>query len=178
MRAAGKVILFAWVLLPHTGCARDRALRGETARPAETMQGRVSGENLPSPSGRGEPGDRPGTLIRESRPVALHVPLPEYPRQALEEQVDCEVRLLYHVEKDGSATAARFQWDSSPPDRYLQAFEMAVLEAVAEWKFEPAIRYVTTRMPDGSVDTDTEAVTRSKWIRIRFQVVDGRGMAD
>ena len=143
------------------------------------MQGQVTAENVPAPPRGGKSsGDRTLPRIAETRPQALHQPLPAYPPQAMDAQVSCEIRLMYHVETDGSAAAVRFNWVLRPPDTYLKAFEAAILEAISEWKFKPAIRHLTRQMPDGSVDTETQAVTRSKWIIIRFQVVDGQGVTE
>ncbi|MEE8112618.1 MAG: energy transducer TonB, partial [Acidobacteriota bacterium] len=152
-------IFLSGIILLHCHCAHDPARGKEPVPDTKVMEGQVTAENVPAPRPEADR-DRSRPIVREANPQILRQPLPVYPPEAVEAQVSCEVKLLYHVEKDGSATAVRFNWVMPPPDKYLKAFEAAILEAVPEWRFQPAVRYIGIRMPDGSVEPGTRAVTR------------------
>jgi hypothetical protein len=120
----------------------------------------------------------------EKRPPLIYPPeplqqeAPEYPREALDSEVSCAARLLYHVESDGSASLVRLEWEKAPPEKFLATFDAAIRAAVAAWEFEPAQRVEPEKLPNGAIEPKMTPVPSAHRALIRFRVVDGRGVVE
>jgi len=111
-------------------------------------------------------------------PSALKRPLPEYPEPALDEEIACTARLLYHVEASGAVKLVRLEWDVPPPPHHLAAFEASISEAISHWDYTPAVRIGVMKQPDGSVKSTYTTIPKAQHSLIRFRVVEGRGVVD
>lgn len=111
-------------------------------------------------------------------PEVLKRDLPVYPQSALAEEVSCAARLLYHIQKDGRVTLVRLEWDDPPPVEHQQRFEESIQAAMAEWRFVPAVKIVSTELADGSLDLTRQPIPKAERAIVRFRVQDGRGVVE
>ncbi len=157
-----------------TGCASRKNLVTETT---QRRIGTADLEHLPPPT--------PEPLRKDQKPAPLVLPphpvtqsLPQYPQGVVEAEVSCSARLLYHVERDGSATLVRLEWEAAPPDEHLKAFEAAIRTATATWEFVPARKVVPVAQPDGSIEPEMQPVAEARRAIIRFRVEGGKGVVE
>ncbi len=148
-----------------------------TQEPARPREGSSSLENVQPPASDPLPRDRkPPPLVIPPAPFVQ--PLPVYPSQALEAEVACSARLLYHVERDGTARLVRLEWESAPPQEHLEVFEASIRNAIANWDFAPAQKIVPVKQPDGSIEPDGQPVPYAQHAIVGFRVVEGRGVVE
>ncbi len=164
------------IALALTGCAGRRTSPDDASQP---RFGTADLEILPPPPSQPPPeGYEPKVRPPESAPVVRRQGLPRYPESALQSEVTCTARLLYHIQTDGSATLVLLEWDVPPPDEHLKAFEKAIKEAVGGWEFTPARRYVSTKMPDTSIRLVPKTIPKAGRALIRFRVEKGRAVVE
>jgi outer membrane biosynthesis protein TonB len=114
----------------------------------------------------------------ESAPKTLAQALPNYPKTALADSVDCRVRLLFHIEIDGTARMVRLAWEHAPPVPHVAAFESAIHSAVATWQFEPAKRYDYRMDDEGKIDVSGKPIPKARNAIISFRVENGRPVVE
>lgn len=163
-------------LLSLIGCATIKE-RGEEMSPSLTGASEVEVLQNPPPEFPPEEYEQKARLT-DIPPVPQKQPPPIYPQTALQSEISCTARLLYHILKDGSSKLVRLEWDESPPDNYREAFEDAIQQAVSTWKFTPANRVVPKGMPDGRVTYLLKAVPYAGRAIIRFYVYKGKGIVE
>lgn len=98
--------------------------------------GRIGGTSAPG-SGDGEEGAGNGIFSLselDQQPRAIFQAAPIYPFEMRQKKQAGEVYMLFVVDAQGRVVSPRVEKSSDP------AFERPALEAVKQWKFEPAIR--------------------------------------
>jgi hypothetical protein len=103
--------------------------------------------------------------------------LPSYPEVALADEVKCAARLLYHIQIDGSVTLVRLEWDEPPSSEYQLAFEEAIRDAIATWRYIPAKKWVPTKM-EGAIRTVPHAIPKAERAIVGFHVEEGHGIVE
>jgi hypothetical protein len=160
-----------WVLIVAC-CLACASRQGAVSRlgtsDIEHLSGPASG---PRPEGVKRP-----PLIYPPQPLRQEPP--EYPPEALDSEIGCTARLLYHVEKDGSPSLVRLEWEVTPPDQFLETFDATVRTAVEAWEFKPAYKIVPVELPDGAIEPEIIQVPSAHRALIRFRVIDGRGVVE
>lgn len=104
------------------------------AAPAVVRETQPAGARAPAAT-RSERA-RPVPADRAPRPLADN-PMPEYPRSTLRNSAEGSVTLAIQVDASGMPVDVQVVQRSGDRDR---AFDRAAIEAVRNWRFEPAIR--------------------------------------
>jgi len=160
------------IVVGLTACA------GAKAPPVQPM-GSSELEILPPPPYEPLPeGVRPTLRPPETPPKVQDRMPPSYPDSALSEEIACAAKLLYHIQKDGSVTLVRLEWDEPPPSRFEESFEEEIRTAMLAWRFIPAKKLVPTTLEDGSIDLVPHPIPKAERAIVRFRVQEGRGIVE
>lgn len=173
-RKTNAVILGFLAALDLSACASRKAPVIEVDQP---RVGIADLETIPPSAPEPLPkGQKPPPMVLPPEPLSQSPP--QYPKSAIEEEISGRAKLLYHVERDGSATLVRLEWLSAVPENHLEAFESAIETAVAGWTFTPARRIVPVTQPDGSIEPEMQPVAQAFRVIVRFRVEDGAGVVE
>ena len=162
---------FVLLLLASAACAGSKPPHGPTG--ASDLQVLPPPPRQPLPEGY-----KPRLGPPEIPPEVQEQALPGYPESALPDEVACVARLLYHILRDGSVKLVRLEWDEPPPAGHRGSFEESIRKAILGWRFIPAIKWVPTRMEDGSTKTVPQAIPKAERAIVRFSVEEGRGVVE
>jgi protein TonB len=129
--ALDAVSLSALEDLLHPGAAAGES--GLFARSADlTSGGRIGGAGKPGVEESTDPLYNLTEL--DQKPQVIFQAPPSYPTDLRERKVEGSVYVLFVVDEEGRVVSPRVEKSSDPK------FERPALEAVGQWKFEPAIR--------------------------------------
>ena len=167
-----RLIIVIALVMSLVACAGGRASQG-------TPVGTSDLEVLPPPPRQPTPeGYTPKLRPPETAPEVQERNLPLYPEAALDDQIACVVRLLYHIQPDGSVNLVRLEWDDHPPPDHEAAFEASIRDAISHWRYTPGKKWVPTKMEDGSTTTVPQAIPKSERAIVRFRVKNGQGIVE
>jgi protein TonB len=96
--------------------------------------GRIGGAGAPGAEGAGELETVFGLSDLDQRPRPIAQRAPVYPQEMRRNRIEGTVNVLFVVDQDGRVVDPRVETSSH------QAFEAPALEAVRQWRFEPAVR--------------------------------------
>lgn len=146
------------------GCRTARPARPDVASRA----GSVAMELMPPPSGAAHmelPQNQRFVFPRQVEPIAL----PSYPAHLLSLAQDAVTACVeIDIGEDGGVTHARSRPDAGCDDMEDAAFGQAALQAVRQWRFEPALlcKAPDTRYADACLHPDT--VTSPVAVRLSY----------
>jgi hypothetical protein len=168
----------AWLLAVSSAIVTGCAVHRTPVQADSPGVGRAELELLPSPEPERTPDVAPTTLRPEAAPETLRQSLPAYPPPAVDEEVACTARILYHMETDGTATLVELTWGPPPPTDHLPAFESAIEEAVASWRFNPAYQLIYEKRAGEVVGFEKRLIPKARSAAIHFRVEGGKGVVE